>query len=121
MRLVDKFGRTITDLRISITHHCNYKCVYCRTGNEGAIYGDLPFPIYLRIVRLFASAGIKKVTITGGEPLLRKGHKDRKSGNFVVVNISDDTKIERKLGRLPFYPHTEMDMTVMVPGLNDRS
>ena len=71
--LVDKFGRAITDLRISITDRCNYKCVHCRTGNEGAIYGDLPFPVYLRIVRLFASAGIKKVRITGGEPLLRKG------------------------------------------------
>src|ERR1700757_2695821 len=73
MCLVDKFGRAITDLRISITDRCNYKCVYCRTGNEGAIYGDLPFPVYLRIIRLFASAGIKKVRITGGEPLLRKG------------------------------------------------
>lgn len=73
MRLVDKFGRAITDLRISITDRCNYKCVYCRNGNEGAIYGDLPFPEYLRIVRLFAGAGIKKVRITGGEPLLRKG------------------------------------------------
>jgi len=73
MRLVDKFGRAITDLRISITDRCNYKCVYCRTGNEGAIYGDLPFPVYLRIIRLFARAGVKKVRITGGEPLLRKG------------------------------------------------
>ena len=31
----DKFGRTITDLRVSITDRCNYKCVYCRTGTEG--------------------------------------------------------------------------------------
>jgi GTP 3',8-cyclase len=73
MLLVDKFGRAITDLRISITDRCNYKCVYCRSGNEGAIYGDLPFSEYLRIVRLFAGVGIKKVRITGGEPLLRKG------------------------------------------------
>jgi cyclic pyranopterin phosphate synthase len=73
MLLVDKFGRAITDLRISITDRCNYKCVYCRSGNEGAIYGDLPFSEYLRIVRLFAALGIKKVRITGGEPLLRKG------------------------------------------------
>jgi len=73
MSLVDKFGRAITDLRISITDRCNYKCVYCRTGNQGAIYGELPFPVYLRMVRLFASAGIKKIRITGGEPLLRKG------------------------------------------------
>jgi outer membrane protein OmpA-like peptidoglycan-associated protein len=43
--------------------------------------------------------------------------KDRKSGQFVVVNITDNTKIERKRGRLPFYRHTEMDVTAMVPGL----
>jgi cyclic pyranopterin phosphate synthase len=76
MALKDKFGRPITDLRISITDHCNYKCVYCRTGNEGALYGDLPFPDYLRMARVFASLGIKKVRLTGGEPLLRKGIVD---------------------------------------------
>jgi len=47
MRLVDKFGRGITDLRISITDRSNYKCVYCRTGNQGAICGELPFSVYL--------------------------------------------------------------------------
>jgi cyclic pyranopterin phosphate synthase len=71
--LQDKFGRPITDLRISITDHCNYKCVYCRTGNEGALYGDLPFADYLRMAGVFAGLGIKKVRLTGGEPLLRKG------------------------------------------------
>jgi GTP 3',8-cyclase len=71
--LQDKFGRPITDLRISITDHCNYKCVYCRTGNEGALYGDLPFADYLRMARVFAGLGIRKVRLTGGEPLLRKG------------------------------------------------
>ena len=72
-RLIDKHGRAITDLRIAITDHCNYKCVYCRTGNEGALYRDLPFADYLRMARLFAGLGIGKVRITGGEPLLRKG------------------------------------------------
>jgi cyclic pyranopterin phosphate synthase len=71
--LQDKFGRPITDLRISVTDHCNYKCVYCRTGNEGALYRDLPFADYLRMARVFAALGIKKVRLTGGEPLLRKG------------------------------------------------
>src|SRR6516165_1139511 len=71
--LSDKFGRPITDLRIAITDHCNYKCVYCRTGNDGAQYADLPFSDYLRMARVFASLGIEKVRITGGEPLLRKG------------------------------------------------
>jgi cyclic pyranopterin phosphate synthase len=71
--LVDKFGRAITDLRISITDRCNYKCVYCRTGNDGALYAELPFPDYVRMVRIFAHLGVKKVRITGGEPLLRRG------------------------------------------------
>ncbi len=73
MLLSDKFGRAVTDLRISITDRCNYKCVYCRTGNEGAIYGELPFADYLRMARVMVSLGITKIRITGGEPLLRKG------------------------------------------------
>jgi cyclic pyranopterin phosphate synthase len=73
MPLTDKFGRAITDLRISITDRCNYKCVYCRTGNEGAVYGELPFADYLRMARVLVSLGITKVRITGGEPLLRRG------------------------------------------------
>ena len=76
MLLVDKFGRHITDLRISITDRCNYKCVYCRTGNEGAIYGELPFDEYLRMARILVDLGITKIRITGGEPLLRKGVVD---------------------------------------------
>lgn len=73
MLLHDKFGRAITDLRISITDRCNYKCVYCRTGNEGALYGDLPFADYLRMARVLVGMGITKVRLTGGEPLLRGG------------------------------------------------
>jgi cyclic pyranopterin phosphate synthase len=74
--LTDKFGRAITDLRISITDRCNYKCVYCRTGNEGALYGDLPFADYLRMARILVGLGIRKIRLTGGEPLLRKGVVD---------------------------------------------
>jgi len=74
--LIDKHGRPITDLRISITDHCNYKCVYCRTGNDGAMYADLPFADYLRMARVFAGLGIEKIRITGGEPLLRRGVVD---------------------------------------------
>src|SRR5271169_3297981 len=76
LALSDKFGRPITDLRISITDRCNYKCVYCRTGNEGALYGELPFSDYLRMARIFAALGIKKIRLTGGEPLLRNGVVD---------------------------------------------
>src|SRR5260221_12948388 len=76
MPLTDKFGRAITDLRISITDRCNYKCVYCRTGNEGALYGELPFADYLRMARVLVALGITKIRLTGGEPLLRRGVVD---------------------------------------------
>ena len=76
MRLRDKHGRDITDLRVSITDRCNYRCVYCRTGNEGAVYSELPLSEYLRLVRILVGMGIEKVRLTGGEPLLRKGLVD---------------------------------------------
>jgi cyclic pyranopterin phosphate synthase len=72
-RLRDKYGRAITDLRVSVTDRCNYKCVYCRTGNEGAQYTELPIADYLRMVRVFVSLGVEKIRLTGGEPLLRHG------------------------------------------------
>jgi len=72
-RLRDSFGRAITDLRISVTDRCNYKCVYCRTGNEGAQYTELPIADYVRMVRLMVSLGVEKIRLTGGEPLLRSG------------------------------------------------
>jgi cyclic pyranopterin phosphate synthase len=75
-RLIDKHGRAITDLRVSVTDRCNYKCVYCRTGNEGAVYAELPIEDYLRMARVFVGLGIEKVRLTGGEPLLRRGLVD---------------------------------------------
>src|SRR5208337_1706871 len=71
--LHDKFGRRISDLRISITDRCNYKCVYCRSGNNGAQFSEMPIADYLRVARIFVGLGITKVRLTGGEPLLRKG------------------------------------------------
>jgi GTP 3',8-cyclase len=72
-RLSDSHGRVIHDLRVSITDSCNYKCVYCRTGEVGAQYPELRIDEYLRLIRLFVSLGITKVRLTGGEPLLRRG------------------------------------------------
>ena len=76
MFLTDKFGRRITDLRVSVTDRCNYRCVYCRSGNDGPQFPEMPIADYLRIVRLFVELGITKVRLTGGEPLLRKGIVD---------------------------------------------
>jgi len=72
-RLTDSHGRVIHDLRVSITDRCNYKCIYCRTGEYGAQYPELAIEEYLRLIRLFVSLGIEKVRLTGGEPLLRNG------------------------------------------------
>jgi len=72
-RLTDSHGRVIHDLRVSITDRCNYKCVYCRTGEVGAQYPELRIDEYLRLIRLFVNLGISKVRLTGGEPLLRHG------------------------------------------------
>ena len=72
-RLVDSHGRVIHDLRVSVTDRCNYKCVYCRTGELGAQYPELAIADYLKLIKLFVGLGIEKVRITGGEPLLRNG------------------------------------------------
>jgi cyclic pyranopterin phosphate synthase len=78
--LTDRHGRAITDLRISVTDRCNYRCVYCRTGIEGAQYSELPIAAYLRIAHVFVDLGIRKIRLTGGEPLLRKGLTELISG-----------------------------------------
>ena len=75
-RLTDSHGRVIHDLRVSITDRCNYKCVYCRTGEVGALYPELSIDEYLRLIKLFVGLGIAKVRLTGGEPLLRRGLLD---------------------------------------------
>ena len=72
-RLRDSHGRAITDLRVSVTDRCNYRCVYCRTGNEGAQFSELPISAYLKMIERFVALGIEKVRLTGGEPLLRSG------------------------------------------------
>jgi cyclic pyranopterin phosphate synthase len=72
-RLTDSHGRVIHDLRVSVTDRCNYKCIYCRTGENGPQYPELAISEYLRMIRLFVDLGITKVRLTGGEPLLRRG------------------------------------------------
>ena len=76
MELVDGYGRKIDYLRISITDHCNLKCYYC-TPFSGRDHLDrseiLTYEEMLTAARAAAAAGITKIRITGGEPLVRKG------------------------------------------------
>jgi len=70
--LRDKHGRAITDLRLSVTDRCNYRCVYCRAGDGAAPFTELSLDELLRLSRIFVSLGIQKIRLTGGEPLLRR-------------------------------------------------
>lgn len=78
--LLDTFGRPVRDLRISITDRCNFRCVYCMPKTVfGRDYPFLPrsdllsFEEITRIARLFVARGVRKIRLTGGEPLLRHG------------------------------------------------
>src|ERR1700761_5223037 len=75
MALIDKFGRQITDLRVSVTDRCNFRCVYCRSAKpEGSSdAGLLEWDEYARLVRVMLGMGIRKVRVTGGEPMVRAG------------------------------------------------
>jgi cyclic pyranopterin phosphate synthase len=75
----DAFGRSIRDLRISVTDRCNFRCTYCMPAEIfGERYHFLPrdevlsYEEITRLTRLFVSVGVKKVRLTGGEPLVRK-------------------------------------------------
>jgi cyclic pyranopterin phosphate synthase len=74
--LIDAFGRVHTDLRVSVTDRCNMRCFYCMPA-EGVTFAPheaiLKFEEIERLVRVAARLGIRRVRLTGGEPLVRKG------------------------------------------------
>ena len=105
-RLRDRHGRAITDLRLSVTDRCNFRCVYCRTGNgtgaAGETLGELSLNDYARMLRLFVSLGVEKVRFTGGEPLLRRG---------LVDLVRETSKL-----RPAFQPNTTLDLALTTNG-----
>ncbi|MBQ7158889.1 MAG: GTP 3',8-cyclase MoaA [Treponema sp.] len=73
--MIDGIGRNITYLRISVTDRCNLRCAYCMPKNGICAFPHseiLSFEEIERLVRIMSGAGIKKVRLTGGEPLVRK-------------------------------------------------
>jgi len=79
MALADKFGRPITDLRVSVTDRCNFRCVYCRSADPEKHMPSsdlLEWDEHERLIRILVGMGIRKVRITGGEPLVRQGVED---------------------------------------------
>lgn len=101
--MIDQYGRDIHYLRLSLTERCNLKCIYCRDENEHCKGRDeLKAADYERLIPAFVRLGIRKVRLTGGEPLVRR----------------DLTRIIELLAQ---YPEIEdICMTTNAQGLSER-
>ncbi|MDR9856780.1 GTP 3',8-cyclase MoaA [Paenibacillus sp. VCA1] len=96
METSDYFKRTLRDLRISVTDRCNFRCRYCMPEE---IFGkDYPFlsrdsvlsvDETVRIARIFARLGVRKMRITGGEPILRKELPEIVAGIAEIEGVED--------------------------------
>ena len=75
VQLIDRFGRTVDYLRISITDRCDFRCVYCMAEDMTFLPRAqiLTLEEIATLAKAFAELGVKKIRITGGEPLVRKG------------------------------------------------
>lgn len=73
-QLIDPFGRTIEYLRISVTDRCDLRCSYCMSEDIEFLPRQdiLSFEEVIRLAKSFAQLGVKKIRLTGGEPLMRK-------------------------------------------------
>ena len=91
MPLVDTFGRLHDNLRISVTDRCNIRCFYCMP--EDVTYGPreeiLSFEEIERFVHVAVGLGVRKIRITGGEPLLRKGLPDLIARLTAIKGVED--------------------------------
>jgi GTP 3',8-cyclase len=94
--LTDAFGRPLEDLRVSLTDRCNLRCRYCMPrevfGPDHAFLERtelLSFEELERIVRVFVGLGVRKVRLTGGEPLLRRDLPDLVARLVAIEGLED--------------------------------
>jgi cyclic pyranopterin phosphate synthase len=97
MNIVDTRNRALRDLRISITDRCNFRCRYCMPkeifNREYEFLQRellLSFEEITRLTRVFSELGVRKVRITGGEPLMRRGVEDLVAG-LSAIGLDDLT------------------------------
>src|SRR5271166_4447007 len=93
---LDRLGRPLHDLRISVMDRCNFRCPYCMPKDK---FHDaykflnsaerLSFAEIVRLARLFATLGVRKLRLTGGEPLLRTNLADLVGDLTDVAGIED--------------------------------
>ena len=98
VNVIDTMGRSMRDLRISVTDRCNFRCPYCMPAEIfGEAYEFLPrgeiltFEEITRLTRLFSEFGVSKARITGGEPLLRTDLPELISQVTAIDGITDVT------------------------------
>lgn len=102
-RIDDTLGRVLHDLRISVTDRCNFRCSYCMPKEVfDKDYSYLPhasllsFEEITRLSRLFVAHGVRKIRLTGGEPLLRKDI-ERLIGQLAVLRTPNGTPLDLTL------------------------
>ena len=74
-KLIDGMGRTIVNLRISVTDRCNFRCTYCMPADNVEFMDRsnlLSFEEIQRVAQIVSRMGINRLRLTGGEPLMRK-------------------------------------------------
>lgn len=88
--MIDRFGRNIEYLRLSLTERCTLRCAYCRAA-EGVCpkQDELSAAEFLRIARAMAGLGVKKVRLTGGEPMLRRDLTEIVAGLRALPGIEE--------------------------------
>ena len=71
--LIDKFGRRVDYIRLSVTDRCDFRCVYCMTEDMTFLPRDqvLSLEELYRVAKVFTELGVKKIRLTGGEPMVR--------------------------------------------------
>jgi cyclic pyranopterin phosphate synthase len=72
LSLIDLYNRSINSLRISLTQRCNFKCFFCHQEGEHEPSKELTTDEICEIIKIASNLGIKKIKLTGGEPLLRE-------------------------------------------------
>src|ERR1035438_6923706 len=93
---LDRLGRPLHDLRISVMDRCNFRCPYCMPKEQFhenyrflKSQERLSFDEILRLSRLFATLGVRKLRLTGGEPLLRANLPDLVGDLTTIPGIDD--------------------------------
>lgn len=102
-RVLDRLQRPLRDLRISVTDRCNFRCRYCMPKEVfGKDYPYLPHAALLtfeeitRLARLFVAHGVRKIRLTGGEPLLRK-NLERLVEQLAALRTPDGAELDLTL------------------------